>query len=272
MDGREDLRLLKKMDLKNANVFMAFNGWPDAKRVATYAAEYLRDKLRAEKIGEIDSKPFYDFSIQRPLVSIKKGMMRDFSTPINELYGWKSKSSDHDLLVFIGVEPNTNWSRYSELIFQAMDLEEVNRICLFGGLVDSIPHTVEPLISGVANTQELVEEMRIHGIEPADYSGPSSIHSLIMRESEKKEIPAISIWGHAPQYVGDIDPRTAHQLLHKAKALMGIEIDLEELRMEGSLFQKQLGSLMKQDSAFSQLVHSLEIEYKNSKRSPDYLA
>jgi proteasome assembly chaperone (PAC2) family protein len=81
----------------------------------------------------------------------------------------------------------------------------------------------------------------------------------------------MSIWGHAPQYVGDVDPKTAYQLLYKAKAMMDIEIDLEELRMEGNLFQKQLDSLMKQDSGLSQLVHTLEIEYKNSKRKPDYL-
>ena len=56
MVTKEDLIILKKITLKNANVVMAFSGWPDAKRVATYAAEYLRDSLKAEKIGEIDQQ------------------------------------------------------------------------------------------------------------------------------------------------------------------------------------------------------------------------
>ncbi len=270
MDG-ESLRISKKMELKDINAVMAFSGWPDAKRVATYAAEYLCDKLRAKKIGEIDSRPFCDLSIQRPSVSIEKGLMKDFSNPMNELFGWKGKSADHDLLVLIGVEPNLNWSKYVELIFKVLKPEEVNRICLLGGLVDNIPHTIEPQISGVANKPELVKEMKIHDIKPADYSGPSSIHSLIINKCGKRNIPAISLWGHSPQYVGDVDPKTAYQLLNKSKEILGIEVDLEELRIEGNLFQKQLDLLMKQDSAFSELVHGLEIEYKNSKRNPDYL-
>ena len=81
----------------------------------------------------------------------------------------------------------------------------------------------------------------------------------------------MSIWGHVPEYIAEVDPRTAHHLLSKVKALLGLEVDLKELEMEGNLFQKQLDSLMKTDQTFSQLVHELEIEYKNSKRSPDYL-
>ncbi|MCW4033166.1 MAG: PAC2 family protein [Candidatus Bathyarchaeota archaeon] len=271
MSGKTDLYLLKKIRLNNFNMVMAFSGWSDAKRIATYAAEYLRDKLRAEKIGEINSKNYYDFAIQRPLVSIKKGLMKEYMPPSNELYVWKGKDTDHDLLILIGVEPHTSWTKYVESIFDALDLEEINRICLLGGLIDRIPHTIDPLISGVASTPELVGEMRLGNIEPADYDGPSSIHSLILNESIKKKIPAISIWGHAPEYITDIDPNTTYRLLDKVKAMIGLEIDLEELHMEGNLFKKKLDSLMKQDRTFAELVHRLEIDYKNAKRTPDYL-
>jgi proteasome assembly chaperone (PAC2) family protein len=115
-------------------------------------------------------------------------------------------------------------------------------------------------------------EMRQKGVELAEYSGPSSIHSLVLKESERKRIPAVSIWGHAPEYVNDVDPRTAHQLLSKAKALLNIEVDMEELQMEANLFQKQLDSLMKQDRSFAELVQKLEAEYRNSRRSPGYVA
>ncbi len=139
-------------------------------------------------------------------------------------------------------------------------------------MIDRIPHTIEPLISGVATTQNLRDEMKLHGIEPVDYSGPSSIHSLILKESERRGVPTISIWGHTPEYITDVDPITAHQLLFRVKSLMDIDLDLEELRMEGNILKKQLDSLMEKNQAFSQLVHDLEIEYKNQKRSQDYIA
>jgi len=271
MVTKEDLIILKKITLKNANVVMAFNGWPDAKRVATYAAEYLRDSLKAEKIGKIDPKPYYDFTIERPQVTIKDGLMRDYSPPINEFYFWRDKKNYRDLLIFIGTEPHTNWAKYVNSIFKFMSSGKVKRVCLFGGLIDRIPHTVEPLISGVANATKLVSEMKSSNIKPADYSGPSSIHGLILNVCEKKSIPTMSIWGHAPEYVGDVDPRTAHQLLLKVKDLIGLNVDLDELGIESNLFRKQLDSLMKKDQTFSELIRRLEIEYKNTRRTPEYL-
>jgi predicted ATP-grasp superfamily ATP-dependent carboligase len=219
----------------------------------------------------MDPTPFYDFVIERPLVNIKNGLMKDYTPPINELYATKIKPSAQGLLILIGTEPHTNWREYAESLFEELEPGKVNLICLLGGLVDRIPHTVEPLISAVASTPELVAEMKRNGIEPAEYSGPSSIHSFVLRESERKGIPAVSIWGHTPEYVDDVDPRTAHQLLSKAKALLKIEVDMEELQMEANLFRKQLDSLMRQDHSFAELVKKLEVEYKNSRRSPSYV-
>ena len=131
MVTKEDLIILKKITLKNANVVMAFSGWPDAKRVATYAAEYLRDSLKAEKVAEIDPKPYYDFTIERPQVTIKDGLMKEYSPPINELYFWRDKKKSHDLLIFIGTEPHTNWVKYVNSIFKLMSPGKIKCVCLF---------------------------------------------------------------------------------------------------------------------------------------------
>jgi hypothetical protein len=59
--------------------------------------------------------------------------------------------------------------------------------------------------------------------------------------------------------------------LLKVKDLIGLNVDLDELGIESNLFRKQLDSLMKKDQTFSELIQSLEIEYKNARRTPDYL-
>jgi len=267
----DDLRLLKDADLGSLNIVIAFGGWPDAKRVATRAAEYLKDKLNAEKIGEIDPNALYNFAIQRPIVRIEQGLMRDYELPRNDLYAWKGTRASHDLLILIGVEPHISWPRYVESIFRVVDLEKTHRICLLGGLIDRIPHTIEPLVSGVATTLQLVEEMKIHGVEPTEYTGPSSIHSFILRESQRRGIPTMSLWGHAPEYIVDADSRTAHQLLSKVKAIMSIDVDLRDLEKEGEMLRRQLDMAMRENQAFSQLVQRLELDYKVSRRKPDYI-
>ncbi|MBS7622238.1 hypothetical protein KEJ39_01000 [Candidatus Bathyarchaeota archaeon] len=70
----------------------------------------------------------------------------------------------------------------------------------------------------------------------------------------------------------DVDPRTAHQLLGKAKAILKIEVGMMELKMEANLFQKKLDSLMKKDHSFVELVQKLEVEYRNSRRGPSYVS
>jgi proteasome assembly chaperone (PAC2) family protein len=232
---------------------------------------YLRDKLKADKVGEIDSTPFYDFAIQRPFINIEKGLIKEYQLPQNELYAWKSKKNLRDLLILVGEEPHTNWPRYVESIFQALHLGTVHRICLLGGLIDRIPHTVDPLVSGVATSLELVNEMKLHGIEPTDYAGPSGIHSLIMSECGRRGILALSLWGHVPAYISGVDARTAHQLLSKLNAIAGVEVDLEGLRHEGSLLQKQLDAAMARDRSFSESVRQLEFEYKSGRKRPDYI-
>jgi len=266
-----DLRLARKVNLRSFNAVIAFSGWPDAKRVATYAAEYLIARLKADKIGEIDSTAFYDFAIQRPPVNIQKGLIKEYRLPRNELYAFISKTASSNLLVLVGEEPHTNWFRYVESVLRILELGKVNRICLLGGLIDRIPHTVEPLVSGVATAPELVEEMKLHGIEPTDYAGPSGIHSLMISECTRRGVSAFSLWGHVPTYIKDVDARTAYQLLCKVRAIVGVDIDLEDIRQEGNLLRKQLDAAMEHDRSFSEAVRQLEFEFKVARRKPDYI-
>jgi len=256
--------------LNSLGVVMAFRGWPDAGRVATYSAEYLVETLDAVKVGELDSTIFYDFAVQRPIVNIERGLLKDYRPPVNELY--RVASSGMDLLVFIGVEPHMNWPAYSKSIFKMFEGKDVGRICLLGGLIDRVPHTVEPLVSGLATTPDLVEELKRHGVEPTDYLGPSSIHSLILDECKRMGLPAMSIWGHSPEYVMDVDAATAHQLLSKVRSLMNIDVDLTRLRRESEELKRRLDDLMAGNEDFSQLVSKLELEYKSLRRRPNYIA
>ena len=84
-------------------------------------------------------------------------------------------------------------------------------------------------------------------------------------------MPTLSVWGHAPSYIKDVDVRTAHQLLCKINPIAGIEVNLEDIQQETHLQRKQLDALMEQDRTFSEAVHQLELQYKISTRKPDYI-
>ncbi|MEM4245841.1 MAG: PAC2 family protein [Candidatus Bathyarchaeia archaeon] len=267
-----DLRILKKIDLKSFSMIAAFSGWPDAKRVATYAAQYLVEKLQAERIGEIDSAPFYDFTIQRPIVSIEQGLMKEYELPQNRIYAWKGTGKRAGLTILIGQEPHPNWPRYVESFFHIFSLGRIRRLCLLGGLIDHVPHTVEPVISGLATNLNLLREVDAQGVERTTYMGPSSVHSLIIRECARMGVSALSLWGHAPPYIKDTDIYTAYHLLLKAVPIIGLDVDLTALRREGEMLRKQLDAMMDQDQSFAESVRQLELEYRIAHRKTDYIS
>ena len=92
-----------------------------------------------------------------------------------------------------------------------------------------------------------------------------------MSECRRGGILALSLWGHVPAYISDVDVRTAHQLLSKLNAIVGVEVDLEDLQHERNLLQKQLDAAMERDRSFSESVRQLEFEYRSARKRPDYI-
>ncbi|MEM3475681.1 MAG: PAC2 family protein [Candidatus Bathyarchaeia archaeon] len=260
-----NLRLLfRKLKLQNFNVIIAFSGWPDANQVATYSAKYIIDNLKMEKIKEIPLDGFYNFSLNRPVVNIEQGVIKEYKPPKNELY-----KLNNDLLVLVGEEPHTNWFTYVDAFLQI--LSKANQICLLGSLIDKIPHTVETLISGVATTTKLINKMKENGIQPVNYVGPSSIHSLFLHECAKRDILALSIWAHTQEYINGVDFKAAHKLLKVVNNMLNLNIDFSKVKIEENKLQKWLNEMMNKDKSFSEFINQLESEYKFSREKPGYI-
>jgi predicted ATP-grasp superfamily ATP-dependent carboligase len=263
-----NLHLLKTLELQNFNVVIAFSGWSDANQVATYSTKYLKDNLKMKKIGEINLESFYNFLLNRPIVNIEKGLIKDYKLPKNELYALNSKGNG--LIVLMGDEPHLNWFSYVNLILQLFS--KANLICLVGSLIDKVPHTIEPVVSCVATKIDLIEKMRENGVEPVNYIGPSSIHSLILNECVKKDISALSIWGHTQDYITGVDFRAAHKILRIINIILNLKIDLTKVKAEENNLQKLLNDLMSKNKSFAKFIHQLELEYTLSKKEPSYIA
>ena len=92
--------------LNNTILLAAWGGWPDAAESATRSLRELVRQLSATRFASIDPEDFYDFAEQRPVVSNESDGTRKLTWPRNEFFYWKVEDGGHDLLIFIGVEPN----------------------------------------------------------------------------------------------------------------------------------------------------------------------
>jgi proteasome assembly chaperone (PAC2) family protein len=250
-------------------MIIALSGWSDAAKVATGAALYLARTLDASGFAQIEGDQFYDFSNTRPEVTIDGGLIKLLQLPINSLLHWKNDKTDHDLILFHGIEPNFHWQKFVDTILDLAGSLGVKRIYALGGLYDNTPHTKEPRISGVVNKESLLPVLKKHNIESINYRGPSSIHSFVLNNCAQREIEAISLWGHAPFYVRvETNPIVCLGLVRKLAELMEIEVDLTELMKAGEYLRDMLNRLLIDNEELQQYIKKLEEQYEIQGTSP----
>jgi proteasome assembly chaperone (PAC2) family protein len=253
----------KLPDLRQPDMLIALSGWSDAARVATGAVLYLARTLDAVGFAQIEGDQFYDFSNTRPEVTIDGGLIKLLQLPTNSLLYWKNDKTEHDLILFHGIEPNFHWQKFVDTVLDLAGSLDVRRIYALGGLYDNTPHTMEPRISGVVNKEDLIALLNKHNIQSINYQGPSSIHSFILTNCAQREIEAMSLWGHAPFYVRvETNPMVCLGLVQKLAGLMEIEVDLTELIKAGEYLQDMLNRLLSDNEELQQYIKKLEEQYE----------
>ncbi len=253
----------KLPDLNQPEMIIALSGWSDAAQVATGTVLYLARTLDAIGFAQIEGDQFYDFSTARPEVTIEQGLIKLLQLPSNSLFYWQNKKTDHDLVLFHGIEPHYHWQKFVDTMLDLAGMLKVSRIYALGGLYDNIPHTVESRISGVVNRAELFEVLQSNNIEPINYRGPSSLHSLLLNNCAQRNIEAIALWGHAPFYVRvETNPMVCLGLVKKLTELMEIEIDLTELIKASEYLQDMLNRLLTDSEELQGYIKQLEEQYE----------
>ena len=196
---------------------MAFAGWPNAAEAATGAVRFLVRHLRGRKLVEIDSESFYDFSITRPETLVEDGR-RVVRWPTTKLYYVEADEPSSNLILVDGTEPNLKWRTYADIILGvAEDFGTVLMVSL-GSLLDAVPHTREPRVTGRAEPVELAQKMEWLGTSDSGYEGPAAIHTVLLDESRKRGLSHVSLWGHSPHYSNiSPNPKASYALLRKLR-------------------------------------------------------
>jgi len=102
-------------------MLVGLEGWFDVASAATQAVNAFTSADHAVIVGTIDPDPFYDFTQQRPHVTIDDDI-REIVWPTNEFVLQRSGPApdggpgQRDVVGLIGVEPHLNWRTYVDAI------------------------------------------------------------------------------------------------------------------------------------------------------------
>jgi proteasome assembly chaperone (PAC2) family protein len=261
----EEIIYLEKPNLKKPYLIIGFEGWPNAAEVSSFALQQLIDSLEAKKFASILTENFYQISSLRPVAVIKEGRLIELKIPGNHFYYVKNPLSP-DLILFHGTEPHLRWNVFADTILDLAVRFDVPQIFTIGGTYDYIPHTFPPMVSALYNHEELKEVVIRTGLGLTEYSGPISIHTFILEAARKKGLKAISLWGHAPQYLQTKNIKVACAVLRKLMELTNIEIDLSDVESASNYFDEQVNQLVKEDPKLQEVISKLEEVYKRSEK------
>jgi len=259
--------------LRNPVMIMAFSGWNDAAEAASGAVEHLlsgwgdrNDEVVPELIADVESEEFYDFQVNRPVVSIDESEIRSITWPTTQVFGLSIPTMPRDLVVVTGVEPSMRWKSFtSELLDLADDLE-VSLIVTLGSLLADTPHTRPITVTGTGAHPSIATRL---GVSVSKYAGPTGILGVIQDGCMRRGIDAISLWAAVPHYASNApSPKATLALINTLEDFLDISIPLSDLEENADAWEKEVNDLAAEDTEVAEYVKALE-ESKDAAELPD---
>jgi proteasome assembly chaperone (PAC2) family protein len=259
----EEIIYLEKPELRNPLLIIGLEGWPNAAEISSFVLQHLIQNLKAKRFASIPTEGFYQTTSSRPVAVIKEGRVLELRFPANHFY-YVRNPFPKDLILFYGIEPHLQWDRFADLLIDLAQKFEASQIFTIGGTYDYVPHTYPPMVSAVFNRDDLRDKVVQAGLGLTEYTGPTSIHTFILDRARRRGLEAISLWGHAPQYLQTKNVKVAYFVVQKLVDLTGMRIDLSEFERSSRHFDQQVNDLVGQDPKLQEVINKLEEVYSGS--------
>ncbi len=251
----DDLSFTEMPTLNRPILLLAFKGWNNAGRAATFAAEFFTQRLAAQKFASLDPETFYNFIERRPTVRLHNGE-RVLSWPANEFSYARDPGLIQDVIIGLCVEPHLRWRAYTELILHVVQECNVELVVTLGALLADVAYSRPVQVTGMASDSALAS--RLH-LEVSKYEGPTGIVGVLHDALRRKGHPAISIWANVPHYIGaSPNVKASLAIVRRVLTLLDFSTDLDDLERASAEFDKRVADVIASDPKVAEYVRRLE--------------
>jgi predicted ATP-grasp superfamily ATP-dependent carboligase len=252
----DELRIDHRPELERPVLVAAFRGWNDGAQAASLAAGYLAKTWGAERFAEVEPEGFFDFQATRPHVSLVEGLTRRIDWPETVFYHARPDGLARDVVLLLGIEPNLRWRTFTDLVVGLTRELGVELLITLGALLADVPHTRPAPVTGSATDSELVERL---GLSASRYEGPTGIVGVLHDACGQQGIPSASLWAAVPHYVSlTPSPKGALALCERLGALIGVEVEADELEEAAQNYEEQVSEAVATDEETATYVDELE--------------
>jgi len=264
----DKLKIYERPNLRNPRLLLGFSGWMDGGEVSTGTIRCLIDKLAAQKFAEIKPEGFYIYSFPgsmemtalfRPHTRIEAGVIRSFVAPKNEFFC----NDEHDLILFLGKEPNLQWEEFAGCILLLCKEFGVTMTYFIGSVAGLVPHTREPRLFSSVSDANLKEALQRCGVKFTDYEGPASFITYLTSICACQDLSMATLVATVPAYVQGNNPKCIEAVTSRLVGILGVQIDLDDLRTVGDEFEKKLSDVVQEQPELAKSISKLEEDYDN---------
>ena len=169
----------------------------------------------------------------------------------------------HDLILFLGKEPNFNWTDFADCIFDFAAQAGVSSIYFVGSVGGTVPHTREPRLLSTVSDPSLKPRLQQYGICFTNYEGPASFSTHLLAHARSPGFLMASLVAEIPVYIQGTNPRSIEAVVRKLAAILGIQVGLDDLRAVTGAWEKRLNEVLDGKADLAKYIRKLEEDYDN---------
>ena len=256
--------------LRNPVVIAALGGWNDAADSATTAVKFLIDRWKPEKVAEFEIEDFFVFTEARPTIKFVDGIQRTIVWPSSQFLAYQVPSSEHDILLYLGTEPQLKWKTFSKCFLEVCQKFKASEVVLLGALLADVPHSIAVPISGTSTSIDMQERLNEMDIHTSRYEGPTGMLGVLQDIFRRAAIPTASLWAAAPHYLAATpNIKVTSALLTYLNTFLSLGLDLSDIQTDAIRFEEQISALVARDPEASAYVRKLEEQLADSMNEDD---
>jgi proteasome assembly chaperone (PAC2) family protein len=234
----------------------AFEGWNDAGEAASGVIEHLCESWDANLLAELDPEDYYDYQVNRPLISLDEQGVRHLTWPTTRLYVARLPLATRDVVLVHGVEPNMRWQQFTREVLDLATALRVEMVIALGALLSDNPHTRPVPVTGACADPELSRRL---DIAPTRYEGPTGIVGVLQDACGRAGIPAVSLWAAVPHYAAaPPSPKATLALLQRLEDILDVSVPSGDLPEAVEQWQAGIDEMVEEDDDFAGHVRDLE--------------
>lgn len=239
------VEILEHPRTRDVYMLVGWRQWADAGSVSSGLPQYVIQKEKARRIGQIRPDGFYMFQIPgthdliRPVIKFREGFPESLQTPENPLYYFEN--NQRGVVILLGDEPHLDAERYILAILDAARQLRVRQIVGIGGVYGEFPYDKERLVSGSYSLPEIQGRMNELALSPTDYHGGVSIGSYLCKRAGEKGMEYIGMYAMVPLFDFSSIPQIGRSIqiendymawlgiMRRVNYLFKIEVNLTDL-------------------------------------------